>query len=231
MPQRLIADGHLLPVLRASTDVRAALMEAYIAGIYFSYPPDQRISVAMPILEGWLREMYDPLFDFFYTYMRNEHDQHQNAIGADQEGVIIVMDEDEVNRVNMAAMGMTPLVKMYAETYERELTWEEDKAETTIGPLFKVKCIVDGMELGEAMRASKKDAKNVAAWEAAKKLGLTVSRRMLQVLITESLSLVYTQSVAAVAEEHLDETIFMTITQSGPYIMPFTPRTYIPIQV
>jgi len=31
------------------------------------------------------------------------------------------------------------------------------------------------MELGEATRAAKRDAKNVAAWEAAKKLGLTVS--------------------------------------------------------
>lgn len=175
MPQRLIADENLLPVLRASTDVRAALMEAYIAGVYCSHPPDKRISVAMPLLESWLREMYDPLFDFFYTYMKNEHDQHQNAVGADDKGVIIVMDEDEVNRVNSAATGMIPLVQLYAKTYEWELTWEEDRLETTIGTLFRIRCIVDGMELGEATRAAKRDAKNVAAWEAAKKLGLTVS--------------------------------------------------------
>jgi hypothetical protein len=150
-------------------------MEAYIAGVYFSHPADKRISIAMPILQDWLREMYDPLFDFFYTYMKNEHDQHQNAVGADDEGAVIVMDEEEVNRVNAAAMGMLPLVKMYAETYERELTWEEDRFDTTIGTLYRIRCIVDGMELGEATRSARKDARNVAAWEAAKKLGLTVS--------------------------------------------------------
>jgi hypothetical protein len=69
MPQRLTGVPDLLPVLRAQTDVRAAMMEAYIAGIYFAYPISERTSVALPIIDTWLREMYDPLFDFFYNHM------------------------------------------------------------------------------------------------------------------------------------------------------------------
>jgi hypothetical protein len=44
-------------------------MEAYIAALYYSYPISDRMSVALPIIDAWLREMYDPLQDFFYTYM------------------------------------------------------------------------------------------------------------------------------------------------------------------
>jgi len=51
-------------------------MEAYIAALYFSFPPHLRILQALPIIDGWLREMYEPLYDFFYNYMKTEHDQH-----------------------------------------------------------------------------------------------------------------------------------------------------------
>ena len=69
LPARLDGDPNQLPVLRALTDVRAALMEAYIAAIYFSYPAETRLTEALPVIDEWLREMYDPLYDFFFTYM------------------------------------------------------------------------------------------------------------------------------------------------------------------
>lgn len=172
MPQRLNADPNLLPLLRASTDVRAALMEAYIAAIYVSHAVEDRFNVALPIIDAWLREMYEPLYDFFYTYMKLEHDQHSNAVGADEDGSVIVMDEDEIARIDGLARGMFLLVKMHCEAYERDLRWEEDRYETSIGTLYKMRIMVDGMELGEATRAGKIQAKDVAAWEAAKKLGL-----------------------------------------------------------
>lgn len=149
-------------------------MEAYIAGFYFSHKIEDRVSIALPILDTWLREMYEPLVDFFYTYMKSEHTQHLLAVGADAEGHIIVAPMEEWERVNELATGMTQLVKAYAESYDRDLKWEEEKYETSIGPLFKIKCVIDGMELGEGTRSEKRDAKNVAAWEAAKKVGLTV---------------------------------------------------------
>lgn len=178
LPDRLIADPNIAHVLRATTDVRAALMESYIAGFYYSHDVADRLTVALPALSAWLREMYEPLVDFFYTYMKNEHAQHLLAVGADTEGHVIVMDQDEWERVKRLATGMSQLIKTYAEGYERELRWEEDKYETSIGPLFKMTCVIDGMELGEGTRSEKRDARNVAAWEAAKKLGLTVSRSM-----------------------------------------------------
>ena len=69
-PHRLRGTPDQLPVLRAQTDVRAALMEAYIAGVYFSYPPRERFTVALGVLDKWLREMYEPLYEFFYNHMR-----------------------------------------------------------------------------------------------------------------------------------------------------------------
>lgn len=172
MPQRLNADPNLLPVLRASTDVRAALVEAYIAAVYVSHPVEDRFTIAVPIIDAWLRDMYDPLFDFFYTYMKREYDQHSNAVGADDDGNVIVMDEDEIARVDDLARGMFLLVQMHCDAVAREFRWEEDRYETSIGTLYRMRVMVDGMELGEATRAGKQQAKDVASWEAAKKLGL-----------------------------------------------------------
>ncbi len=69
-PQRLRGPPEQLPVLRAQTDVRAALMEAYVAGVYFSFPPDKRYSEGMPAVDSWLRALYEPLYDFFLSYMK-----------------------------------------------------------------------------------------------------------------------------------------------------------------
>lgn len=69
-PQRLQGDPNILPVLRAQTDVRAAMMEAYIAALYFSFPVEDRLGEATRVIDSWLREMYEPLFDFFYDYMK-----------------------------------------------------------------------------------------------------------------------------------------------------------------
>jgi ribonuclease-3 len=69
-PQRLRGANEVLPVLRAQTDVRAAIVEAYIAGVYFSFPPEDRFSKGLGVIDRWLREMYEPLYDFFLTYMK-----------------------------------------------------------------------------------------------------------------------------------------------------------------
>jgi len=168
-------------------------MEAYIAALYFSYPASERMTVALPIIDAWLRDMYDPLQDFFYNYMsesapiytlssqklnarvETEYDQYNAAAGADLEGNIILLPASEMSRIDAAAQGMHPLLQMYCTTQERELRYDEEKYDTSLGLLWKMTALVDGIVLGEGTRAIRKVAKNVAAWEAAKKLGLTVS--------------------------------------------------------
>jgi hypothetical protein len=59
----------MLPVLRAQTDVRAAMVEAYIAAIYFSYPIEKRMTEGLKVIDEWLRDMYEPLYDFFLNHM------------------------------------------------------------------------------------------------------------------------------------------------------------------
>ncbi|OCF40079.1 hypothetical protein I317_06092 [Kwoniella heveanensis CBS 569] len=175
LPQRLNGDPELLPVLRAQTDVRAALLEAYIAALYFSFPLEDRLSSGIRIIDAWLREMYEPLYDFFYNYMKKEYEQHHSTVGATLDGRVELQDEAEIARVDNASQGMAILVQMYCTNQDRELRWEEEKYETNVGSLWKVQCTVDGIELGEGVRPFKKAAKNVAGWQAAKKLGLTVS--------------------------------------------------------
>lgn len=174
LPQRLKGDPNLLPVLRAQTDVRAALMEAYIAALYFSFAVEERLTEGMQVIDSWLREMYEPLYDFFFNYMKKEHEQHHSTIGATIDGHVQMQSDSEIARIDQASMGMAPLVQLYTNTQDRELMYEEERYETNLGALWKIKCTVDGIELGEAVRTVKKTAKNVAAWEAAKKLGLTV---------------------------------------------------------
>lgn len=176
LPQRLDADPELLPVLRATTDVRAALVEAYIAAIYYSYPAEDRRTVALGIIENWLREMYEPMFDFCYNYMKAENRQFHLASAAGLDGTVELLTEDQMLKIDNAAKGMALLVTMYCNRQNRKIEWQEEQFETYVGTLCKIKCCVDGVELGEGTRSSKKAAKSVAAHEAAKKLGLVVSR-------------------------------------------------------
>jgi hypothetical protein len=59
----------MLPVLKAQTDVRAAMVEAYIAAIYFSYPTENRMTEGLKVIDNWLRSMYEPFYDFFLNHM------------------------------------------------------------------------------------------------------------------------------------------------------------------
>ncbi|WWC58068.1 uncharacterized protein I303_100603 [Kwoniella dejecticola CBS 10117] len=174
LPQRLKGHPELLPVLRAQTDVRAALVEAYIAGLYFSYPPEKRLDEGIKQIDQWLREMYEPLYDFFYNYMKKEYEQHYLTIGSTLDGRVISMEnQEELNKIDEKAMGMANLVSMFCANQERDLYWQEEKVQTNQGLLWKIKCLVDGIELAESIRPFKKQARNAAGWEAAKKLGLT----------------------------------------------------------
>ncbi|WOO83567.1 Ribonuclease 3 [Vanrija pseudolonga] len=172
-PQRMRADARLAPVLRAQTDVRAALFEAYVAAVLFSYPPHAR-NTGLAVLSGWLREMYDPLFDFFYAHMRREHAVHVAAVAAVDGLVHAASDPAELERIDAMSEGMALLVGTYARSRDRVASYEVVRSETNVGALWSVKCLIDGVEMGEATRAVKNRARNAAAWEAAVRLGLTV---------------------------------------------------------
>ena len=45
------------------------MVEAYIAAIYFSYPVESRMTEGLKVIDTWLREMYEPLYDFFLNHM------------------------------------------------------------------------------------------------------------------------------------------------------------------
>lgn len=72
------------PLLRMQTDIRAALVEAYIAGVYFSHPPGEGIK----IVTAWLEEMYEPLADFFLQHMRGEHGVLRATVGTSEGRVV-----------------------------------------------------------------------------------------------------------------------------------------------
>lgn len=78
-------------------------------------------------------------------------------------------------KIDQASLGMAALLKVYGDNQERKVEYKEERYDTNLGILWHMKVMVDGVELGEATRANRKTAKNVAAWEAAKALGLAVS--------------------------------------------------------
>jgi ribonuclease-3 len=178
-PQRLNGDARLLPVLRAQTDVRAALVEAYIAGVYFSFPANERLTYGMAAVTTWLRELYGPLYDFFLQHMRREYAQHYSVLGTAYDGTVAVAaSPEELDRLDAAAEGMALLVKMYAAQRSRTVTYDVERYETSVGVLWRMRCALDGVEMGDATRSSRYRARNAAAWEAAKKLGLTAGAEL-----------------------------------------------------
>ncbi|WWC85763.1 uncharacterized protein L201_000629 [Kwoniella dendrophila CBS 6074] len=181
LPQRLRGPKEILPVLRAQTDVRAALMEAYIAGLYFSYTLEIRLTEnGIGKIDKWLREMYEPLYDFFYSYMKKEFNQHHYIIGQTLDGRVISADsstekeKDELIKINEKSIGMYDFIKRYCDLQEPklELNWKEEKFKTNQGSLWRIKCLIDGFELSESIRPFRKLAQNVAGYEAAKRIGL-----------------------------------------------------------
>lgn len=80
-----------------------------------------------------------------------------------------------MKRIDDASTGMAALLKVYGNTHDRKVEYDDERYDTNLGILYRVTVRVDDVELGEATRANKKTAKNVAAWEAAKLLGLAVS--------------------------------------------------------
>ncbi|ORX34640.1 ribonuclease III domain-containing protein [Kockovaella imperatae] len=172
LPQRLDAEAWNLPVLRNQTDVRAALMEAFIAAVYFSFPPEERFTRALPVLDGWLREMYDPLCDFFFEHMKSEHEQHSRAVGVEPDGEVRFMEEEERTRIDKSSRGMLKFIKHHASLQGWKIEFHETVYETTVGMLYEYRCVVNGEDVGSGTRADKKMAKNVAALEAVKTLGL-----------------------------------------------------------
>lgn len=109
------------------------------------------------------------------TYRQIDYDQHRTAIASNPDGTVQTISNTEMERIDKASMGMAALIRVYGDNQDRHVKYEEEKHETNLGVLWRVKCVVDGIELGEATRANKQTAKNVAAWIGAKKLGLAVS--------------------------------------------------------
>lgn len=114
-------------------------------------------------------------FHPIFADLRNEYEQHHLTLSSSITGGPHLHTEDELTRIDTASQGMANLLQMYCYRQDRELHFDEERFETHCGILWRLKCLVDGIEVGEATRSGRKVAKNVSAWEGCKKLGLVVS--------------------------------------------------------
>ncbi|BEI80109.1 hypothetical protein CcaverHIS002_0106380 [Cutaneotrichosporon cavernicola] len=172
-PARMNGDPRLLMLLRAQTDTRAAIVEAYIAALYFSYPVQTRDTEGLAVIKAWLRELFDPLYDFFLNFMRLEYQQHYSAMGAGIEGVIeMAVSPEQLDKMDAKAEGMALLLNMWAKVREHRIEWECDRHLTGVGELWRIRVYIDGVLKGDAIRAFVQRAKNAAAMHAARKVGL-----------------------------------------------------------
>ena len=175
LPERLEAPAKDLPDLKKDVLTRAALFEAYIAGISQSYPYEERDTKARPVIRKWLTEMYAPLVDACAQYVCDLREQFRSVVGQDGEGGAIITTQDEIKRIERESMGMVQKVERYCGEKGKVVRWWEESLKTSAGSLWHLKCTVDGIELGDAIRLKKKAAMNIAGWYAAKRLGLAVS--------------------------------------------------------
>jgi hypothetical protein len=58
---------------RTSSPIGIPFVRRSIAGIYYSYPPTERFTTALPIIDTWLRAVYSPLIEHFYNTMSKFH--------------------------------------------------------------------------------------------------------------------------------------------------------------
>jgi hypothetical protein len=109
------------------------------------------------------------------TFRRSEYEQHHLTLSSTLSGGSQKYTEDEIALIDASSQGMVNLIKQYCFQQDRELHFEEERYETNCGILWRLRCLVDGIEVGDATRSGRKIAKNVAAWEACRRLGLMVS--------------------------------------------------------
>lgn len=104
-----------------------------------------------------------------------ESQLHGRFGGIDLQGNPVALSEEEMSRVDVQSEGMLALLRMYCQEQSRRLEFVEECLQTPVGLLWQIKCLVDGVDMGEAVRSSKKAAKKVVAYEAAKKLRIVAS--------------------------------------------------------
>ncbi|KAG7447587.1 ribonuclease III [Guyanagaster necrorhizus] len=187
LPDKLRLHPAQALTLRASTNVQADVFESFVGGLYV----DQGLDCTQP----WLSELFRPYVELAYNTVRMQHGlpsacappsppPAHNQFPARQP-----LGHTDLN-VTETTVGHLGLFNQHLQKANQQVEWiysthnpdsddgEEVDTEMLKGikttPVWYVKVVVDGEHFGKGKGNTKKAARNEAAKEGLKKLGINV---------------------------------------------------------
>ncbi len=162
--------------------------EPSIAGIYHSYSLTGQRSKGIDILDKWLREVYSPLAEYFYTGMQYEYRMIQQISSKGPNG-------EDTTEYDTKASGFQRILEQAATNHGLLVIWGKDEkidfihledvstdgkdmiGNGNIPKMVQVQVSVENgkgevLATGQCTRFHRKKAKDGAAWQAAIRLGV-----------------------------------------------------------
>ncbi|KAI6024465.1 ribonuclease III domain-containing protein [Pisolithus marmoratus] len=140
--------------LRASLNIQADVFESYVGGLYW----DQ----GLPVVETWLKALFIPYIKDAYCHVRAQHGLPP----------VPLPDNNLTTCVDSSDMEVGGITSQGANEEWVYTNGPGDGIVTT--PIWSVKAEVNGEVYGKGMGRTKKAARNEAAKEGLKKLGINI---------------------------------------------------------
>jgi len=157
--------------LRDSQKVQADLFEAYIGGLYL----DQGFGLA----KWWLAGVMKPLISTAYEEVREEHGLTRQI---EQDGLKLKPEQKpgftipEPPSLQTSKVGHLSLLNQHCQQKDRNIEWKycDVPGGTKATPVWTVDAFIDGDYVGNGQGHTKKAARNEAAKQALKFLGIVL---------------------------------------------------------
>ncbi|KAI0340803.1 ribonuclease III [Trametopsis cervina] len=170
LPDRLFTHPAQAITLRASTNIQADLFESYVGGVFRDGGIDA--------VKAWLEPLFRPYLVEAYRLVRVQHGLSPDPDPAVSPLAVMLAPGHPASGSQVAAtVGHLSLFNQCLQQANKSVEWEfSDSAGqgTKTTPIWAVRAIVDRQCLGRGRGNTKKAAKNEAAKEGLKTMGVYV---------------------------------------------------------
>ncbi|KAF8897912.1 ribonuclease III domain-containing protein, partial [Infundibulicybe gibba] len=181
LPDRLRLHSAQAVTLRASTNIQADVFESFVGGLY--------VDQGLDAVKTWLDLLFRPYARAAYIVVRKQHGLPAlpTPSASPRSPPSTPLDKDEIPSTTI---GHLALFNQHLQKADRAVEWiYSDRAPlhgtwgtgtdaiargTMTTPMWYVKVMVDGEFFGQGRGGTKKAARNEAAKEGLKKLGIHV---------------------------------------------------------
>ncbi|THH23184.1 hypothetical protein EUX98_g7997 [Antrodiella citrinella] len=180
LPERLITHPAQTITLRASTNIQADLFESYVGGVY-------EVG-GLAAVQSWLYPLFRPYIDQAYRCIRVQHGLPEEPVpiaAAFNHSLTPALDQlhppgtwSTPAPARMApSTGHLSLFNQHIQQERKSIEWvytDSAKEGSKTTPIWVVKAMLQGQCLGRGKGSTKKAAKNEAAKEGLRALGVAV---------------------------------------------------------